>query len=98
MTNKDIMLNLFDKYGWQIKTGEDQLYGSVADIYAEQEKEQGGRYFMWIDDGNVSLHDVIYHIHVGRGRLDAKIFEGRIETKEEFQVVMKVLGFEKLKL
>lgn len=93
------MLKLFAEYGWQIKTGNKQIFGSPADIYAEINDDHGS-VWMVIDDGNCDkeLNDAVYHIHVGvakRGSLSGKIFEGRIETRKEFKVVMKVLGFNK---
>ena len=45
------MLTLFEKYGWVIKSGSEQIYGSPSDIYAEQYID-GLLYYMKIDDGN----------------------------------------------
>ena len=92
----DVMLSLFSQFGWQIKTEKEQIFGSCADIYAEINDEDG-KYFMVIDDGNChnELADALYHIYVGVGKMDGKIFEGRIGTPEDFIVVMRVLGFEK---
>lgn len=90
----DVMLSLFSQFGWGIKTGKEQIYGSCADIYAEINGEDG-KYFFIIDDGNChnELADAVYHIYAYT--LDGKIFEGRIGTPEDFIVVMRVLGFEK---
>ena len=89
-----VMLSLFSQFGWVVKTGDEQVYGSPADIYAEINGEDG-KYFFLIDDGNChnELSDALYHIYAYT--LDGKIFEGRIGTPEDFIVVMRVLGFEK---
>lgn len=73
----------------------EQKRGSVADIYAEANDEDG-KYIMVIDDGNChnELSDAVYHIYAYD--LTNKIFEGRIGNPDDFSVVMKVLGFEKL--
>lgn len=99
----DSMLKLFADFNWKIKTGKKQIFGSPTDIYAEYNSKKHGKYWMRIDDGNCDkeLNDAVYHIHVGaakRGSLSGKIFEGRIETRKEFKVVMKVLGFTKKKI
>jgi len=90
---KDKMIKLFLDYGWEIKTGTEQLYGSPSDIYAEC-NDQDGDHRMFIDDGNChqALNDAVYHIYAPGG----KIFEGRITSKSEFKCVMKVLGFKEL--
>ena len=90
----DVMFSLFSQFGWKIKTGKEQKLGSCADIYAEQEKEFC-HYFMRIDDGNChnTLNDAVYHIYVHN--FAGKIFEGRIGNASDFEVVMRVLGFEK---
>lgn len=89
MDIKEIMLGLFDQFGWVIKTGEEQKYGRCADIYAEHDDE----YYFVIDDGNCEneLSDALYHIYA----IGGKVFEGRIGTPEDFIVVMRVLGFKK---
>ena len=93
------MFTLFSQFGWEIKTGNEQKKGSVADIYAEHSLipygDENGKYIMIIDDGycHGELNDALYHIYAPGG----KIFEGRIGTPEDFTVVMRVLGFEKQK-
>lgn len=47
-------------------------------------------YIMLVDDGWVSLPDALYHIYVSR--LSNKVFEGRISSKNEFEIIMKALG------
>lgn len=91
----DVMFSLFSQFGWEIKTGKEQKHGSCADIYAEQEQEFC-HYFMRIDDGNChnELSDAVYHIYIDD--FEGKIFEGRIGNAEDFIVVMRVLGFEKI--
>lgn len=90
----DVMFSLFSQFGWEIKTGKEQKLGSCADIYAEQTNEFCD-YFMRIDDGNCHnvLSDAVYHIYVHDFK--GKIFEGRIGNASDFEVVMRVLGFEK---
>ena len=92
------LIKQLNKYGWEIKTGKDQLYGSPADIYAEIDFE--GHHFLKIDDGNCIGDSFLFHIYVGdlhrKRNFDGKIFEGRISTKKEFNVVMNVLGFVKV--
>lgn len=95
MKEHNDMIDLFPQFGWEIKTGDKQIYGSPADIYAERKDDDTGEYFMRIDDGNVSPIDAIYHIYVRLNNLNEKIFEGRISTKEEFKIIMKTLSFEK---
>jgi hypothetical protein len=89
-----VMFSLFSQFGWKIKTGNEQKLGSCADIYAEQ---TNGFFdcFMRIDDGNCYnvLNDAIYHIYVHDFK--CKIFEGRIGNASDFEVVMRVLGFDK---
>jgi len=94
LSKGDVMFSLLSQFGWEIKTGKEQKLGSCADIYAEQEKEFCN-YFMRIDDGNChnELNDAVYHIYVHDFK--GKIFEGRIGTQSDFEVVMRVLGFEK---
>ncbi len=89
----DVMLDLFLKFGWIVKTGGEQKNGSSADIYAEH-NDENSKYTMRIDDGNChnELHDAVYHIYATGG----KVFEGRIGTPEDFVVVMRVLGFDKI--
>ncbi len=86
------MLNLFSQFGWVIKTGDEQKSGSSADIYLEHE---GYKCTMLIDDGNChnELSDAVYHIYVYA--VGGKIFEGRIGNANDFEVVMRVLGFDK---
>lgn len=90
---KEKMIKLFLDYGWEIKTGTEQAYGSPSDIYAEHNDEDGD-YRMSVDDGNChnALDDAVYHIYAPGG----KVFEGRITSEDEFKVVMKVLGFKEL--
>lgn len=91
----DRMLRLFSDFGWKIKTGKAQIYGSVADIYAEAKKR--AKYLMLIDDGNChnALKNTTYHIYVND--LKGKIFEGRINSENDFIAVMRVLEFKKRK-
>mgnify|MGYP003585262780 CR=1 FL=1 len=86
-----VMVSFIQTY-WDIKKGNEQIYGSPADIYAER-IDDGMKYLMIIDDGNCynQLKDAVYHIYVSD--TDGKIFEGRITSKNEFKIVMKVLGF-----
>ena len=87
----DVMLSFISKY-WDIKIGNEQVYGSPADIYAER-FDDDIKYWMRVDDGNCfnQLKDAVYHIYVSD--INGKIFEGRITSKNEFKIVMKVLGF-----
>ena len=87
----DVMVSFISRY-WDIKTDDEQIYGSPADIYAER-IDDDIKYWMRIDDGNCynQLKDAIYHIYVSD--INGKIFEGRITSKNEFKIVMKVLGF-----
>jgi hypothetical protein len=97
VNNTEKLINLFKdvfkEYGWIVKTGKKQKKGSCADIYAEHDDEDG-KYIMLIDDGNChnELYNAVYHIYAAGG----KVFEGRITSIEEFKVIMKVLGFNKL--
>ncbi len=86
---------ILKQFGWEIKTGNEQKYGSSSDIYAEINNEYG-RYLMIIDDGNCcnGFKDAIYHIYVEN--LVGKIFEGRIYSIEDFNTVMRMLGFNKI--
>lgn len=89
---RDVMHNAFIDFGWEIKTGDEQKNGSPSDIYAENNDEYS-IYTMRIDDGNCrdELNDAVYHIYAAGG----KIFEGRIGNVKDFEVVMRVLGFDK---
>ncbi len=88
---QDVVISFISEY-WNIKTGKEQIYGNPADIYAEI-IEDGIKYWMLVDDGNChnQLKDAVYHIYVSD--IDNKIFEGRITSKNEFNIVMKVIGF-----
>jgi len=79
------------QFGWRIKEGNQQIYGSSSDIYAEL-LYQDVFFFLRIDDGNVKSDDYVYNIYCNN--LDGKIFEGRISNKEDLTVVMKCLGFD----
>lgn len=94
-TNHEILTALH-RYGWKIKTGEEQIMGSVADMYLEWEEDVDA-YFMVIDDGNViPLDSAYYHICTGVGTYEGKIFEGCIDSSETLSVIMKALGFKKI--
>lgn len=92
ISHDDDMISTISKH-FTIKTGKEQKLGSSADIYAERCTNDGGLFFMLIDDGNVEnqLQDARYHIYAYD--FDGKIFQGRITSKAEFEIVMKVLGF-----
>ena len=77
--------------GWTDKITT-KKYGSCADIYVEHIDDIGSKNFMLIDDGNVDVKNTVYHIYASEGLKD-KIFEGYIETVDEFKVIMKVLGY-----
>jgi hypothetical protein len=66
-------------------------YGSSADIYLEKVSDYGQKFYILIDDGNVEIQNAVYHIYASEN-LKCKIFEGRIETKQELKTVLKVLG------
>jgi hypothetical protein len=76
--------------GWKILEGDQQKFGSVADIYLEKQREET-LYYMVIDDGNVELSDALFHIYVGDH--SRKIFEGRISNVKEYHMMLKMLGF-----
>ncbi len=78
-------------FGWSEKLTT-KKYGSVADIYVERIDECGLKNFMIVDDGVVSMKNTDYHIYASENLKD-KIFEGRIESLEEFRTIMKVLGY-----
>ena len=85
-----------DIYGVMLSCGfSDELtskkYGSSADIYIEKTTDYGQKFYILIDDGNVEIRNAVYHIYASEN-LKNKIFEGRIETKEELTTVLKVLG------
>jgi len=90
-----IKLNLskshLQAYGWTIKEGADQKYGSTADIYLEHTRDET-LYIMTIDDGNVELPGALFHVYV-RNIHDGKIFEGRIDNVKEYYCMLKMLGF-----
>lgn len=91
----DKLLKTFSDYGWEIKKGKEQVYGSVADIYAELNNEYG-KYFFIIDDGNCyeDLEDALLMIYVNNIR--GKIFEGRVGKILEFKTLMRLLSFKKI--
>jgi hypothetical protein len=75
------MLDIYKSYGWVI-------YDNNSDIKL---KASDG-YTMRIDDGACpDIVDAVTHIYAPGG----KIFEGRMNSPEESEIVMKVLGFEK---
>jgi hypothetical protein len=85
-----------DIYGVMLSYGfSDEItskkYGSCADIYLEKTTDYGQKFYVLIDDGNVEIQGATYHIYASEN-LKSKIFEGRIETKEELTTVLKVLG------
>ena len=90
----NLLSGLLYDYDWIImEFGNGQKWGSPADIYAES---MDGAYFMIIDDGNCgdSPFDTIYHIYCGSK--DGKIFEGRPMNISDFEVMMRLLGFNKV--
>lgn len=102
------MMNLFYQYGWKIKEyGKGQILGSPADLFLEYKtsyKDENNNKFysydyMMIDDGTCTGHLKSFVCHIYSGDIDdGKIFEGRISNEFEFEVVMRVLGFNKKKL
>lgn len=85
-----------DIYGVMLSCGfSDELtskkYGRCADIYLEKTTDYSQKFYILIDDGNVEIQNAVYHIYADEN-LKSKIFEGRIETKEELTTVLKVLG------
>jgi hypothetical protein len=88
----DILTSIFS-FNWSSNLTT-KKYGSVADIYLERVDDIGYKNFMLIDDGSIDVSNATYHIYADEGLKD-KIFEGRIETVEELEVVMKVLGYDK---
>ena len=77
--------------GWSKKLTT-KKYGSVADIYVERIDEGGFKNFMLIDDGAVNIKNTAYHIYASED-LKNKVFEGHIESVEEFKTIMKVMGY-----
>ena len=76
---------------FNVKEGRDkgQKKGSVADIYAEKNKNIY-TYFILIDDGNVP--DIGYVIHIYSEGFEYKIFEGWVESLSELNTVLTTLG------
>ena len=67
-------------YGWVIKIGDNQIYGSPSDVYAENDT-----YFMIVDDGNCAGTSHIFHIY--NIDLNGKIFEGRLQYTSDFEII-----------
>ena len=87
--------HLLEGFGWKLKTGAEQKFGSVADIYLEHNEREGETYCMIIDDGNIELSDALFHVYVGAPADNRKIFEGRIENMQEYYCMLKMIGFSK---
>ena len=81
-----MFINVMNSYGWKINNN--GIYGSVADIYVENDT-----YYMIIDDGNCVGRNHIFHIY--NINSDGKIFEGRLNNSSDFEILMRFLGFEK---
>lgn len=85
------MINTILEY-WDIKTKDEQIFGSSLDIYAETIDKEC---YMIIEDGNCKnqLNNGLYHIYLSE--TDGKIFEGRIICENDFIIIMKSLGINK---
>lgn len=75
-----------EEAGFKIKTGSEQKLGSVADIYLEDPEG----YHIRVDDGNVELPGALFHVYTPH---HAKIFEGRVKSKEQYETLLDMLGF-----
>lgn len=83
------MKDTLKEFGWVIKSYQHKYIGTPVDVYAEL-KINGLKYFMLIDDGNISMYNTIYRIYAET--INNKIFEGRITTVNDFEFIMKILG------
>lgn len=77
------MISLYEEYGWEIDI-------SASDVKAKTEDG----YTMTIEDGTCpDIIGALTHIYASGGC----VFEGRVETLQEVDLLMKMLGFEKIK-
>lgn len=83
----NFLTQILKDYGWFISKNIN--YGSAADICVEHKEYT---HIIIIDDGRVKLSGALFHIYSDHS---LKIFEGRIETVNELEIVLKTLGYKK---
>lgn len=79
--------NLFEHFGWVVKEGNEQEYGSCADIYAYNEERD---FHIIVDDGRVNNYGEVTHIYVNN--INQKIFEGIFDSPQAFRNLMHLIG------